>query len=1810
MKLTGKMGKTTFAYITIMYFILIFGMCFAVQSKAAGYPDVSTNDINNETDTTVTTADVSGEVTDYGGDSSVVKGVCWNTIGTPLLEKDSYKQAETEKDSFTVTITNLTPNTEYYVRAYASNNIGTSYGKQKSFTTKTDSPTVTTSGLTYLTQTVAIGGGNVVSANGLQVTVRGVCWDTSSEPVVERRHTTDGSGTGSFVSSMTGLSPGTTYYLRAYAENGDGTGYGNEISFTTVSLPKVTTKTVNVINSTSASAGGTVISEGGKSVTERGVCWSTSENPTTADNKTSDGSGTGDYVSSITGLSSGTEYYLRAYAVNEVGTVYGSQVSFSTVTFYVNQYAIGNNDGSSWEDAFPSLKNALDALPTDTYNHEIWVAAGTYKPGTSRSDTFVLKSDLHVYGGFNGTESNRTERDWETNITVLSGDIGTANKISDNCYHVVTASNTNTNTYLNGFTITNGNADGPDTQARGSGMLINNASPNIANCSFIDNSAVEGGGIYNYGGSPTLTDCTFDNNTANLFGGGIYNHNSSPKITNCTFSNNVANSGGGICIDGGTVAVTNCTFSMNSVSGSGGGIYTDSGSLTLTNCTLISNTADSNESGFGYGGGFYIEGADTFAHIKNTIIADNYEGDKNPSPNDCFNENGVNSLGFNLVENGCAPDFSKSSDITGEQASLNISPLADNGGATQTCALVSGSPAIDAGTDYQSPDTDQRGYTRNGPADIGAYEYKGPIILTTSVSSVTKNSAVSGGNVTSDGGMTITARGVCWSESPNPTTKNSHTSDGSGKGSFTSSISSLSSNTVYYVRAYAQNQEGISYGNEISFKTVTDPPIALAATDMATTSLTANWYEAPGAESYRLDVSATGSFTSFVAGYNDLAVEGTSQEITGLISGITYYYRIRAVNSGGASENSAVIAAVTIPPAPEPAPATDITAKSFTANWRAVSNAEGYHLDVSKNDDFTDFVQGYENLSVGAGTSLGITGLTPGVIYHYRVRTVNSSGTSGNSEVTSVQTTSLGPVATDATNKTAHGFTANWKAVDGADDYRIDISLAVDFSDYLSGYENKTVAETFIDITGLSGGTKYYYRIRAVNSGGVSENSNTITVLTVPLPPTVTEPADILAGSFTANWNSSASAVSYRLDVSVSNEFETFVSGYSDKPVGNPSDKIIGLSGSTIYYYRIRAVNGSGMSENSEIQSVKTAPDAPVTAEASDFTATGFTANWNAAEGAEAYRLDVSAANDFSSFAPGYENLTVPSGTSRGVTELTPGTVYYYRVRAVSYVGTSENSNVATALTVPPPPGLLPASQITDSSFTANWDTALSAEKYFLDISVSLEFGSFADGYENLDTGSETIQGIGGLAPGTTYYYRVRAGNASGVSENSFPVKSVVTVPPAPDTEPGTDITTTGFTANWKPTPSAETYRLDVSNHEDFSSYAAESYEDLTVSKISQAVIGLPPGGTYYYRVRAVNSGGTSQNSDTITVTINSVIPEVTTSPVSSVAVSTATGGGEVTYDGGSDILERGVCWSKSENPTVSNSKAEDTTQGTGIFTVHMSGLDPNTTYYVRAYAGNIIGTAYGEQESFMTKDLPTVTTAEVSSATPTTAVSGGTVTNDGGSPVTVRGVCWSTAEEPATDDSDCTSDGEGTGSFTSAITGLSPGVSYNVRAYASTGLGTGYGDTKSFVSVNFPSVTTGSADNITVATASLGGQVTNDGGVPVTVRGVCWNTAGSPDTDNAVCTEEGTGTGSFASSATGLTQDTTYYFKAYAENSVGVSYGDEESFKTLALLVPSVTTDSADDITVATASLGGQVPKDGGVPVTARGVCWNTAGS
>ena len=342
-------------------------------------------------------------------------------------------------------------------------------------------------------------------------------------------------------------------------------------------------------------------------------------------------------------------------------------------------------------------------------------------------------------------------------------------------------------------------------------------------------------------------------------------------------------------------------------------------------------------------------------------------------------------------------------------------------------------------------------------------------------------------------------------------------------------------------------------------------------------------------------------------------------------------------------------------------------------------------------------------------------------------------------------------------------------------------------------------------------------------------------------------------------------------------------------------------------------------------------------------------------------------------------------------------------------------------------------------------------------------------------------------------------------------------------------------------------------------------------------ISGLTASTTYKYYYEFEN-GFNSMLSGVKTFTTEDnpttvVLPTVITADVTTITAVSAVCGGEVTSDGGGTVTERGICWSLTNNPTLSNSHVA-IGNGLGVFSATIDSLAANTTYHVRAYAINEAGTAYGLDKEFTTHEggssaeLPTVVTSDVAEITTNSATCGGNVTSDGGADVVERGICWSTNANPTINDNHVAS-GSGMGSYTASMTGLASNTIYHVRAYATNEAGTAYGENKTFTTLEgggtivLPTVTTADVTEITSESAVSGGEVTSDGGGNVTSRGVCWSTSPNPTIEDSFTTD-GNGIGSFVSDLTGLSSSTTYYVRAYATNEAGTAYGLDKEFTTL----------------------------------------------
>lgn len=489
-----------------------------------------------------------------------------------------------------------------------------------------------------------------------------------------------------------------------------------------------------------------------------------------------------------------------------------------------------------------------------------------------------------------------------------------------------------------------------------------------------------------------------------------------------------------------------------------------------------------------------------------------------------------------------------------------------------------------------------------------------------------------------------------------------------------------------------------------------------------------------------------------------------------------------------------------------------------------------------------------------------------------------------------------------------------------------------------------------------------------------------------------------------------------------------------------------------------------------------------------------------------------------------------------------------------------------------------------------------------------------ATGYKaTLDGNSFSVR-VNGLNPGKTYYYRyfieyektknffteinhfetqsqkpsVKINEVLTIDSTAIRIKCEVLA------DGGADITGRGICWNTYGDPNIDDNVV--------------SSNTLGVGEYNCNLAGLNPATQYFIRAYAKNSVGISYSDEFTYATDNSLLlPTVTTLDISNITATSVTCHGMISSDGGTNLINCGACWSEHPEPTIEDHYILLESVGIGDFNVIINDLLPNHTYYVRAFATNDKGTAYGDDLPVtLTAGLATVSTNYISNITSKSSTCNGTVTDQGLSNVTERGFYWSTNSNPNSTNTphQC---GSGIGDFSFNLTDLTPGTTYYVQAYAINSQGEAKGEVRSFTTTtDKPTLSLVRIFDISSNSAKCEVNVTDSGGEEVNDRGVCWSTHPEPTLDD-YSVSNGTGTGVFFSTIIGLTPGTHYYVRAYATNGQGTSYSEEEMPLYTEQSLPTVVTAPVTNITITDALGGGEVTSDGGAPVVERGICWGT---
>jgi hypothetical protein len=1805
-----------------------------------------------------------GTVTDDGGATITSRGVCWSSTNSlPTIATDAYSSDGTGSGNFSSTLTGLDVTKKYYVRAYATNSAGLSYGNVVIPTT----PTVTTGSVSLSTtdNTVAISGGTVTDEGGASVTVRGICWSSvTGAPTITDSHTSNGTRSGTFSSTLTGLSSGTTYYIRAYATNAMGTTYGPYISFVTKVVPTVTTviPTISTEEPGVGSSGGTVTDDGGATITFRGVCWSlTNPLPTLADAHSSDGTGSGNFSSTLTGLDVTKKYYVRAYATNSAGLSYGNVVipttptvttGTATVSATDNSVGIGggtvSNEGGAEVLARGVCWSSVTSSPVITDSH----TSDSIRSGVFTSKlTGLISGTTYYVRAYAINAMGTTYGAYVSFTTKIVPTLTTTSPV----YSVVDPTTANGG----GIISTDG---GAIVTARGV-CWSDVSTPDIT-----DPHTVNGSGVGTFTSVLTGLDASkgyyvrayATNSMGTFYGNQIYfTTKSIPTVTTVLPSISgsqpgVANCGGNVTNDGGATVTARgvCWSTVNPIpditnshssDGVGTGIFTST--LTGLDATqkYYVRAYAVNSAGIAYGS----------VQVPNTPTVTT-----SASPAVSTTDNTVATSGGTVTNEGGASVFTRGvcwSSITSAPAVTDPHTTDGTGSGAFTSTLTGLLP----GTTYYV-----RAYATNAVGTVyGTYVSfvtKNVPTLTTvvpTISTAEPGVGSSGGNVTSDGGAAVTARGVCWSSTnAMPDITNSHSSDGVGTGAFVSTLAGLNVSGQYYVRSYAINSVGIAYG---PVQTTTTPTVTTSAGP--TVSTTDNTVATSGGTVTNeggasvlargvcwSSVTSTPVVTSDFHTVDGIRSGAFTSTLTGLLPGTTYYVRAYSTNVMGTTyggyvtfvtKNVPTLTTV-VPTISTAEPGVGSSGGNVTSDGGAAVTARG--VCWSSTNAMPDITNSHSSDGVGTGAFVStLAGLDVSGQYYVRSYAINSVGIAYGpvqTTTTPTVTTSASPTVstTDNTVATSGGTVTNeggasvlargvcWSSV---------TSTPVVTSDFHTVDGTRSGAFTST-LTGLLPGTTYYVRAYSTNvmgttyGGYVSFVTKNVPTLTTVVPTISTAEPGVGSSGGNVTSDGGAAVTARGVCWSSTNAMPDITNSHSSDGVGTGAfvSTLAGLNVSGQYYVRSYAINSVGIAygpvQTTTTPTVTTSAGPTVSTTDNTVATSGGTVTNEGGASVLARGVCWSSVTSTPVVTSDFHTVDgTRSGTfTSTLTGLLPGTTYYVRAYSTNVMGTTYGGyvsfvtkNVPTLTTVVPTISTAePGVGSSGGNVTSDGGAAVTARGVCWSSTNAMPDITNSHSSDGVGTGT-FVSTLAGLNVSGQYYVRSYAINSVGIAYG--PVQTTTT--PTVTTSAGTTVSTTDNTvATSGGTVTNEGGASVLARGVCWSSVTStpvvtsdfHTVDGIRSGAFTSTLTGLLPGTTYYVRAYSTNVMGTTYGGYVTFVTKN--VPTLTTviPTISTAEPGVGSSGGNVTSDGGAAVTARGVCWSSTNAmPDITNSHSSDGV-GTGAFVSTLAGLNVSGQYYVRSYAINSVGIAYGPVQTTTT---PTVTTSAgptVSTTDNTVATSGGTVTNEGGASVLARGVCWSSVTSTPVVTSDFhTVDGTRSGVFTSTLTGLLPGTTYYVRAYSTNVMGTTYGGYVTFVTKNVPTLTTVVP---TISTAepgvgSSGGNVTSDGGAAVTARGVCWSSTNAmPDITNSH-SSDGVGTGAFVSTLAGLDVSVQYYVRAYATNAAGTAYGPVQTPTT-----PTVTTVAVSSITNNSGVGGGTVTNEGGAAVLVRGVCWNTSGS
>jgi hypothetical protein len=958
---------------------------------------------------TTSSANSGGVINSDGGAAVSARGIVWGTSTAPTIALATKTTNGTGVGTFTSAMSGLTAGVTYYVRAYATNSVGTKYGSEISFNTSQAVATLAaTTTVSAIGSTTATSGGNITYNGGATVTVSGIVWSTTSTPTIAvSTKTTNGAANGAYTSSMTNLTPGTLYYVRSYATNSVGTNYGAQTSFTTLNTPTISaTASAISITSSTATIGGTITADGGATVTARGVVYGTTTGSATF--SVTSGTGNGTYTIGLTGLTPATTYFARSFATNSVGTVYGTETNFTTIAVEPTVSATAAAASITGSSATSGGTISSNGGATVTVSGIIWSTTSTPTIGLSTKTT---------NGALTGTYTSSITglapatlyyvRAYATNI------IGTAYGPQSNFTTLAIAPTISATASATSITSSTATIGGTITSDGGAAVTSRGVVYGISSGSATF-SVTSGTGTGTYtigltGLSPATTYYvrSFATNSVGTVYGTETNFTTNaiaPTLTTTAASSitkYAASAGGTITSNGGSaITVSGICWSTTA---------TPTTSDTKTTDGTTSGTFTSSITGLTAGTTYYVRAYATNAIGTSYATAQSFTTLSTASNNPVLASTttatsiSANSaiLGGNITDEG-ATEVSARGLVYGiTTGSSTYSVTVGSGAGTFTSTLT----GLTQGTTYfvRSFATNVQG-TSYGAETSFTTQTTPTVSATATPSSLTTTSAIGGGTILNTGGATITASGLVWGASLNPTISlTTKTTDGATSGTFTSSITGLTQGTLYHLRAYATNYLGISYGPGITFTTLTTPTVSATATISGITGTTAT-----GGGTITSDGGATVTTRGVVWGtttgsstYSATSGTGTGtylSNLTGLTPATTYYVRAFATNSVGTvyGPETSFVSTATAPIISTTA-ASSITQNSASSGGIITSNG-GSAITASGICWSTSATPTIANSKTTNGTTSGtftssMTGLAMGTTYYVRAYATNTIGT-------------------------------------------------------------------------------------------------------------------------------------------------------------------------------------------------------------------------------------------------------------------------------------------------------------------------------------------------------------------------------------------------------------------------------------------------------------------------------------------------------------------------------------------------------------------------------------------------------------------------------------------------------------------------------------------------------------------------------------------------------------------------------------------------------------------------------------------------